>query len=453
LTTDAFPRAVAALLADLEPKVKRQLILEDDKAKMRFQMERKMGADKAKEPMIDAWLSSAVADDFPLRQRAFLAWQAKAELGEVPSFTEYAEEDDSKGKKPRVISTEAKAVTALKKAFKTWIEQAGNRNVEVYAWVGPFEFPEKVLATIPPAVVETPEAEPVVGGVDAKELDRLKADHEKEVGKVRAELDKVKKLLDQAKEKREGDIAKAEEQWRKEREALMSKLADVSNDQRRLKEEMSSKNQPISQLKRDLEDALRQGERLTKDLTEAKASLDTALRTRDEAQKVKSELESRIEDMSSRLGDVQGQMASASKQAGETQSELEFFRSAKTWMLVDPGSLDELKETLEIELDIRTDFSKRFNVPRDAKAPFQQRIVDFQGVWTKLIEDERKAIDAFFAITLQETMKDGKGLSDALERLSEIKDSLLAREMAAVALNHLCARFLEKAKAPAGARS
>jgi hypothetical protein len=122
-------------------------------------------------------------------------------------------------------------------------------------------------------------------------------------------------------------------------------------------------------------------------------------------------------------------------------------------MLIDPGSLDELKETLEIELDIRTDFSKRFNVPRDAKAPFQQRIVDFQGVWTKLLEDERKAIDAFFAITLQETLKDGKGLSDALERLSEIKDSLLAREMAAVALNHLCARFLEKAKAPAGARS
>ncbi|MEB3298805.1 MAG: hypothetical protein VKO21_04895 [Candidatus Sericytochromatia bacterium] len=453
MTTDAFPRAVAALLADLEPKVKRQLILEDDKAKMRFQMERKMGADKAKEPMIDAWLSAAVADDFPLRQRAFLAWQTKAELGEVPSFTEFADEDDSKGKKPRVISAEAKTVTALKKSFKTWIEEAGNRNVEIYAWVGPFEFPEKVLATIPPAIVETPEAEAVTGGVDAKEVERLRAEHDKELGKVRGELDKVKKLLDQAKDKREADIARMEEQWRKERESLLGKVAELTHDQKRLKEEVSSRNQPLSQLKRDLEDALRQGERLAKDLTEAKASLDTALKTRDEAQKAKAELEARIEDMSSRLGDVQGQMASASKTAGEAQSELDFFRSAKTWMLVDPASLEELKETLEVELDIRTDFSKRFNVPRDSKAPFQQRIVDFQGVWSKLIDDERKAVDAFFAITLQETLKESKSLSEALERLSEIKDSLLAREMAAVALNHLCGRFLEKAKAPAGAKA
>lgn len=448
MSTDPFARAAAALLADLDLKVKRQIIAEDEKARVRFLQERKIGHQTAKEPIIDGYLRAAVGAEFTLRQRLFHEWLRNADVPAVPNFDELATEADDKGKTVRTFQSDAKTVTALKKLLKSWLDEAENRLVEIYAYMGPYEFPEKVLSTIPEALPEAPDDEEKDDAAGAAALEALKVEYEKKLTKQAGELDKIKKLLDSAKEKREADLSKAEEGWKREKDQLQAKLAESTSSSRKLQEEVSSKSQPISQLKRDLEDTLRQNEKLTKDLAEAKTSYDAANKQRDEAVGKRTTLEADLAAAIEGATKLASEAATLAKEAESADTDLTYFREAKTWMMVDASSIEELKESIEGELDIRSAFSKIFNLDLSKKGSFQHRAIDFQGVWKKLLAEETEIVDDFFKISLQESLKEGLNLKDAASRLYDLKDSLLAREMAALALNHICNRFLDKKKVP-----
>lgn len=448
MSTETFNRAAAALLADLDLKVKRQIIAEDEKARVRFLQENKVGHQTAKEPVIDAWLRRQMASEFPLRLRLFHEWSKKADIPGIPNFDALIEEaEETKGKKPTPIPSDTKTVTAVKKLLKAWLEVADPRQVEIYAYCGPFEFPEKALAVIPEALPEvTEEGQP--GGIDPAVIESLKADYEKQLAKQRAELEKVKGLLEKAQEKREADLEKAEEKWRREKEQLLAKLAEASGSAKKLQEEVSAKSQPISQLKRDLEDALRQNERLAKELAEARTTAENALKQRDEAIARRTALEADLEAARGQIAELKGRLTEAERKAEAAESELKYFREAKAWMLVDPETLEELKENMEAELDIRSEFSKILQLDLAKKQSFQHRAVDLHEVWKKLVGEESEIIDEFFNVALSEALRDGDKLRDAASRLYDLKDSLLAREMAALALNHICNAFLDKKKAP-----
>ncbi|MBI6546271.1 MAG: hypothetical protein HY692_05720, partial [Cyanobacteria bacterium NC_groundwater_1444_Ag_S-0.65um_54_12] len=288
MSTETFARATAALLAELDLKAKRQIIAEDEKARVRFLQERKVGHQTAKETLIDAWLREAMKVDFALRQKLFHAWLQKANLPNIPNFDELACDEDTKGKRAKTFPSDTKASNALKKLLKSWLEEADSQKVEIYTYLGPYEFPEKSLVVIPEAEPESSvdETSSESAGVSQAAFDSLqaeKAEFEKQLSKERAELAKIKKLLDAAKDKREADLAKAEESWRREKEQLLARLADTSLSAKKLQEEISAKAQPISQLKRDLEDSLRYSEKLLKELTDAKGVMEQASKQRDEA--------------------------------------------------------------------------------------------------------------------------------------------------------------------------
>lgn len=448
MSTDTFGRAAAALLSDLDLKAKRQIIGEDDKARVRFLRERKMGHDKAKEPAIDDWLREVIADDFALRQRVFHAWLLKADLDVVPSFDELAEEDDAKGKKPKTFNADTKTVNALKKHFKTWLEQADNRQVEIYAYMGPYEFPEKVLATLPEALPEAPAEEGESSGASSAELEALKKDYEKKLERADAELAKIKKLLEQAQGKREADLAKVEEAFRKEREQLQAKLAEASAGHKKLQEEVSSRSQPISQLKRDLEDTLRQNEKLTKELADAKAALEAAEKKRDEATSAQERQGGELKGAREAESLAKGRVTELEKTLDEASAAAKFLEEAHTWMLVDADAMAEVVENMETELDVRSDFKEKFNLDLTKKGSLQFRTIDLPAVWKKLMSEESEIVEEFFAIVLKDTLAEGDKFRDAVSRLYDLKDSLLAREMAALALNEICGRFLDRKKAP-----
>ncbi len=450
MSTETLGRAAAALLADLDLKTKRQVIGEDEKARVRFLKERKTGHQAAKEPAIDAWLRLAMADDFSLRQRLFHAWLQKAELAGVPGFDEHAEEDSSKGKKPRTFPAETKTVTALKKLFKTWLEAGDNRQVEIYAYMGPYEFPEKVLATIPEALPEAvaEEEEAKVGGASEAEVEALKKDYEKKLERAEAELAKIKKLLEQAQGKREADLNKVEETFKKEREQLQSRLADSASSQKKLQEEVSSKSQPISQLKRDLEDAQRLGDKLSRDLAETKAALETAEKKRDDAISRRDALEVELKAEKEERTKLTTEVKEISKKLEDASAAATFLEEARTWMLVDADALTEVVENMETELDVRSDFKDKFNVDLSKKGGLQYRVLDFHGVWKKLLAEESDIVEEFFDIALKDTLAEGDKFREANSRLYDLKDSLLAREMAALALNEIGNRFLDRKKAP-----
>jgi DNA repair exonuclease SbcCD ATPase subunit len=409
--------------------------------------ENKGGHQTAKEPVIDRWLREQIGADFPLRQRLFHEWLKKADIPAMPSFDDLAEED-SKGKKAKTFPADPKTLTTLKKLLKGWLEEADDRQVEIYAYVGPYEFPEKALAAIPEALPEVAE-ESKAGGVDEAVLESLRQDYEKKLGKQASELEKVRGLLENAQEKREADLEKAEDKWRREKEQLQSKLAEASGSARKLQDEVSAKSQPISQLKRDLEDALRQNEKLTKENAEAKTTADNAQQQRDEAVAARATLEADLTAARKEAADARGTLADLEKSNKGNEEELAYFREAKSWMLIDPETLEELKENMEVELDIRSEFSKILQLDLTKKGSFQQRATDLQEVWKKLVSQETEIVAEFFGVTLQDALKDGKQLRDAASRLNDLKDSLLAREMAALALSHICSRFLEKKKTPA----
>ncbi len=451
MSTETFARAAAALLADIDLKVKRQIIAEDEKARVRFLQDNKGGHQTAKEQTIDTWLRGQMATEFQLRLRLFHEWSKKAEVPAMPNFDELTEEgEETKGKKPSAFPADTKTLNSLKKLLKGWLEEADNRQVEIYAYCGPFEFPEKALAVIPEALPEVA-GEEEGSAADAAALEALKVDFEKQLAKQRAELEKVKGLLEKAQEKREADLEKAEEKWKREKEQLQSKLAEASGSAKKLQEEASAKSQPISQLKRDLEDTLRQNERLTKELSDAKSAADSATKQRDEAVSKRTTLEADLATIQQEASELKGKLSDAVHKLEAAEGELKYFHEAKAWMLVEPATLEELKENMEAELDIRSEFSKILKLDLAKKQSFQHRSVDLHEVWKKLVSEESDIINEFFNVTLQEALKDGDKLRDAASRLYDLKDNLLAREMAALALNHICNAFIERKKTPAKA--
>lgn len=447
MSTETFARAAFALLKDLDLKVKRQSITEEEKARVRFLQENKGGPQTAKEPVIDEWLRRAMVSDVSLRLRLFHEWLKKTDIPAVPNFDEVSEQEETRGRKLKAFGSDSKTHTALKKLIKGWLEEAGTRQVEIYAYVGPYEFPEKVLATIPEAIPEsdTDEERPPL---DEAALEALRSDHERQQAKLRAELEKVRGLLGKAQEKREGDLEKAEERWKKEKELLQGKLTEASGSAKKLQEEVSAKSQPISQLKRDLEDSLRQIERLAKEGQEGRASAESAGKLRDEADSKRTLLESNLLGVHGELVEAKGQLADAYSKIEALETEVSYYHEARTWMLADSETLEELKENMEAELDIRSHFSKIFQIDLAKKGSFQHRALDLHEVWKKLAHEESEIVEEFFGIALQDTLKDGQSLRDAASRLYDLKDSLLAREMGALALNNICNRFLEKKKAP-----
>ncbi|MBU6427551.1 MAG: hypothetical protein KGR26_00935, partial [Cyanobacteria bacterium REEB65] len=339
--------------------------------------------------------------------------------------------------------------TALKKLVKGWLEQADNRTVEIYAYVGPYEFPDKVLATIPEPVSEAePQAEAKTDGVSAAEVEKLHKDYEKKLEKADAELAKIKKLLDQAQGKRESDLTKAEESFKRERDQLQAKLAEASSSSKRLQEEVSAKSQPISQLKRDLEDSLRQGERLTKDLAEAKGGLETAEKKRDEAVAKRDEIAAQAKAAQQEVADLKGTVTQLEKKLEEAGVASRYLDEARTWMLIDRETLQEVVENMETELDVRSDFKEKFNLDFSKPGSAQHRAIDLAAVWKKLLSEEKEIVDEFFDVALQSAVGESDKFRDAVSRLYDLKDSLLAREMAALALNEICSRFLDRKKAP-----
>ncbi|MBM3274272.1 MAG: hypothetical protein FJZ00_03910, partial [Candidatus Sericytochromatia bacterium] len=159
-------------------------------------------------------------------------------------------------------------------------------------------------------------------------------------------------------------------------------------------------------------------------------------------------LEADLDTAKKAEAEIRAKFTEAERKATSSEAELKYFHEAKAWMLIDPETLEELKENMEVELDIRSEFSKILQLDLAKKGSFQQRATDLHEVWKKLLAQESDVIEEFFGVALQEALKDGDKLRDAASGLQDLKDSLLAREMAALALNHICNRFLEKKKAP-----
>jgi hypothetical protein len=145
--TDAQAQAVQSMLAGLGLKRKQELIERNDRLRFQFLQKQKMAAGKARESQINAFLDGVVTADKKMRELVFNAWMKDnaTGLGEVPEFPERFKRDGEATEDEEGAETDLKEATAT---LKKWIKDVDVELVNVFAQMGPYEFPAKALTAV-----------------------------------------------------------------------------------------------------------------------------------------------------------------------------------------------------------------------------------------------------------------------------------------------------------------
>jgi hypothetical protein len=453
--TDAQAQAVTTLLGGLSLKRKQELIDKNDRLRMQFMHTQKMAAAKAREPQINTFLSALVANDKKVREVIFNAWvkDNATALGEIPDFPERFKRDSKVGEEEGDLEADTKEAAAV---VKKWIKAADADVVGVYARLGPYELPSKVLtAAKKPKSKETPaadaegdEAAPsaeagVVGAVNEaaiaelrREMEEQQAKYEAKLAKQEDDLNKFKRLLEENKEKRKSEVAEAQEKSRAE---LTTKQAEWSRTEAQLRKEIvdlqkirHEASEKVGKARDEVAPLRTQLERAEKEARRAQGKYQETVEEMNRLEEEKNKLRDRVKGLEA----IQGQIANLEKQLQR------YEKKGATVALASSDNLKIWEEALN-EQEVKEAFKRTFNLDNIAVSHFEHDENDLQSVWKALIEQETELVNRFFALPFNELTQPTDDFRELVTSFIEIKDSLVAREQLAHMLNFVGNRFLQ----------
>lgn len=450
--TDLQAQAVQSLLDTLTPKRKAELIDRNDKLRMQFLAANKIAAVKAREPQLNTFLSNVLGGgDKKIRDLVFSTWLKDNQegLGEIPTFPERFKRDADPGDEESA-EADLKDATA---SFKNWVKTAGVDLVNVYARLGPFEFPAKALTSVkkpkPKAATaeegEGAEATAAPAANDAAlaslraELESQKAAYEAKLARADEETVKFKRLLEENKDKRKAELNEVQEKAKAE---IAAKQADASRLETALRKE-------IADLKKSVQDQSDKTGKVRDELTPLRQQLDRAEKDAKRAQarlvestEAQAALEGEARTLKDRIKALE-----ASQQKLVTKERL-LDRFEKQGAAVALTSTDNLKiwEEALAEKEVKEAFTKTFNLDTIAVSHYEYDERDLQQVWKELLAAEGDLVDRFFALPFNDLEHPSETFRDTITEFIDLKDSLVAREQLAHLINFVGNRFLEGIK-------
>jgi myosin heavy subunit len=458
--TDAQAQAVQTMLAGLGLKRKQELIERNDRLRFQFLQKQKMAAGKARESQINAFLDGVVVGDKKMRELVFNAWikDNAAGLGEVPEFPERfkkdgdeAGEEDAEG-----AETDLKEATAT---FKKWVKDGDLELINVFARMGPYEFPAKALAAVKKttkAKTESLEGEaPMESGGEAGgvseaalaevrqqlegQLERQKEQYEGKLAKLEEEVSKFKRLLEENKDKRKAELQEAQDKARQE---LTTRQADWQRVEAQLRREIGDLNKArtdaadkTSKVRDEIVPLRQQAERLEKEIRRAQAQHQEA---REQVTKVEEENE-KLQDRIKMLESSQQQLVAKEKQLQKFQNK------GASVALTASDNLKIWEESLN-EQEVKEAFKRTFNLDTIAVSQFEHDDKDLHEIWKKLVAVEADLVDRFFALPFDELHQPSDEFREIVTSFIELKDALVAREQLAHMINFVGNRFLSSLK-------
>ncbi|MDB5099776.1 MAG: hypothetical protein JWM80_4197 [Cyanobacteria bacterium RYN_339] len=458
--TDAQTQAVQTMLAGLGLKRKQELIERNDRLRFQFLQKQKMAAGKARESQINAFLDGVVTTDKKMRELVFNAWMKDnaAGLGEVPEFPERfkRESDTPPDEDAEGIETDLKDATA---AFKKWVKDSDLELVNVFARMGPYEFPAKALAAVkktkaktenlegelPAEAVATESAgvsEAALAEVRQQlegQLERQKDQYEGKLAKLDEEVNKFKRLLEENKDKRKAELQETQDKARGE---LTTRQADWQKVEAQLRREIGDLTKArtdaadkTSKVRDEIVPLRQQAERLEKDIRRAQQHHQEA---REQVTRVEEENE-KLQDRIKMLESAQQQLVAKEKQLQKFQSK------GATVALTASDNLKIWEESLN-EQEVKEAFKRTFNLDTIAVSQFEHDEKDLHEIWKKLVTAETDLVDRFFALPFDELHQPSDEFREIVTSFIELKDSLVAREQLAHMINFVGNRFLSSLK-------
>jgi myosin heavy subunit len=460
--TDAQAQAVQSMLAGLGLKRKQELIERNDRLRFQFLQKQKMAAGKARESQINAFLDGVVTADKKMRELVFNAWikDNATGLGEVPEFPERFKRD---AEAPADEDADA-AETDLKEAtatFKKWIKDVDVELVNVFAQMGPYEFPAKALTAVKKTTKAKTasldaDAAPEGGGTDVGggvseaalaevrqqlegQLERQKEQYEGKLAKLDDEVTKFKRLLEENKDKRKSELQEAQDKARQE---LTARQADWQRVETQLRREIADLNKArseatdkTSKVRDEIVPLRQQAERLEKEIRRAQQQ---AAEAREQVTRVEEENE-KLQDRIKMLESAQQQLVAKEKQLQKFQNK------GASVALAASDNLKIWEESLN-EQEVKEAFKRTFNLDTIGVSQFEHDEKDLHEVWKKLLTAESEVVDRFFALPFDELHQPSDEFRELVTSFIELKDSLVAREQLAHMLNFVGNRFLSSLK-------
>jgi hypothetical protein len=403
-----------------------------------------------------------VTGDRKMRELVFNAWlkDNATGLGEVPEFPERykregdsapAEEDEEAG------AEDLKEVTAT---FKNWVKASDPELVNVYARLGPYEFPAKALSSVKKPKEKTAKLDPSVvgetgdaaatGGVSEAalaevrqqlegQLDRQREQYEGRISKLDDELGKFKRLLEENKDKRKTELAEATEKARAE---MTAKQADWQRVEAQLRREIGDLQKArtdaadkTSKVRDEIVPLRQQAERLEKEIRRAQQHHQEA-----------REAVTQMEEENERLRDRIKMLESAQQQLVGKEKQLQKFQSkGASVALTASDNLKIWEESLN-EQEVKEAFKRTFNLDTIAVSQFEHDEKDLHEIWKKLVATETDLVDRFFGLPFDELHQPSDDFREIITSFIELKDSLVAREQLAHMINFVGNRFLSSLK-------
>jgi hypothetical protein len=451
--TDAQSQAVQALLVGLAVKKKQELVEKNDRLRMQFLSAQKVPASKAREPQLNAFLAQVIANE-KIRELIFSAWlkEKTQDIGEIPVLPECFRRDyDGKAVSDEEMETAVKDAVAT---LKTWSKSVDFDQLNIYARLGPFDLPAKVLVAIkkPRAkgttanlavAEETKEVSaPLPAEFEAQiaqlqsQLGQQQAQYEARLAKQDDELTKFKRLLEESKDKRKQELLETQEKSRHEsvlRQAewqrLELQLRRELQEGQRARQEQAEKTTKVRDellpIKQQLEKAEKEVKRLTHHQQDAR---ETVARLEEES----ARLQARIKGLES----AQQQLVIKEKQLAR------FERQGASVMLTASDNLRIWEESLN-EQEVKEAFSRTFNLDNIKVSHYEHDERDLHETWKMLIDNERELTERFFALPFNELQQPSEEFKDVITSFIELKDSLVAREQLAHLINFVGNRFLQ----------
>lgn len=457
--TDANAQAVQTMLSGLPIKKKLELFERNDRLRIQFLQKQKMSHQKAREPMLDAFLASAIEGDKKSHEAVYGAWLKEKgnDLGQVPAFPDrFKREPDPDAPAPETDpEADLKEATAT---FKTWAKTGDLDLINVFARLGPYDFPAKALAALKkPAskakASEEGEGGEAGGGVSEAalaelrqayelQLAELKAKHEAEQAKQEAELEKFKRLLEENKNKRKTELQEVQElakadfqkqtsEWQRQEVLLRREIEELKKGKQEANDKVNKVRDELLELRQLHEKAERDLKRTHHKLSEEQEHLSAE-------QEELSRLKARIEEL-------EASEASLLLKA----KALARFENAGAAVAI--ASADNLRiwEEIQSEHEVKEGLQRKFNLETIAREAYDHDEKDLQEVWTQLLAVEQGLVDRFFSLPFSELEEPTGELRDLITAFIELKDSLVAREQLAHLVNFVGNRFLTEAKQPA----
>lgn len=457
----AMTQAIQALMTGLGLKRKQELIERNDKLRMRFLSTQKIAAGKAREGQINGFLSDVVGTDKKIRELVFSAWlkDNTSSLGEIPEFADRFKRDAEpvEGEDEAEVEKDLKDATAN---FKKWLKDGDFDLINVYARLGPLEFPAKVLSVVkapkaksPTAALDLPEGDAggdagaaVVGGVPEsvvldlkKQLDDQKTALEAKIARAEEETNKFKRLLEENKEKRKVELAESAEAGRKE---LTTKQTEWVRAEANLRKEITDlqkvRVETTDKVSKARDELLPLRQQLEKSEKDAKRAINQQQELREQV--------TRLEEENLRLTDRVKVLEGSQTQLVSKERQLERLKTkGASIMITQTDNLKIWEEALN-EQEVKEAFRRTFNVDTIRVSHYENDERDLHEVWKKLITSELGIVDRFFALNFEELNNPSDEFRELITNFIELKDTLVAREQLSHMINFVGNRFLSSLK-------